>query len=139
MVAFSSDFDSFLGQDAHQEIRIWNFDGDQIPFPSPSDHYIRRVRQYGIHGSHAELVANSTIRLRKDNRLLRDIIPLPDGKTLVLEPWDEIEALKPPHECRWKLVRGPADAWRYAVAVDPETLEVHPPEYATENGTWEII
>jgi hypothetical protein len=48
----------------------------------------------------------------------------------VREPWDEIEALKPAYACRWKFVSGPADAWRYCAAIDPETLTIHPPELA---------
>lgn len=55
-----------------------------------------------------------------------------------MEPWNADEARKPAHECRWKLVRGPKDAWRYVTAIDRETGLIYPAEDATENGTWEI-
>ena len=86
----------------------------------------------------AENVSYTSIQIIQNKRILREILPLPNNQSLVREPWDEEEGLKPEHEIRWKLVSGPADAWRYCNAIDPETLEVHPPEYATENGTWKI-
>ncbi len=77
-----------------------------------------------------ELIGHASILLRRNDTLLREILPLPDGQTLVREPWDETEARKPYHACRWKLVSGPADAWRYCAAIDLETLAIHPPELA---------
>ncbi|MCB1231724.1 MAG: hypothetical protein KDN19_15750, partial [Verrucomicrobiae bacterium] len=61
-----------------------------------------------------------------------------NGGSVVLRPWNDEEARKPAHECRWKLVSGPEDAWRYVSAIDRETGKSYAPEYCTDNGTWEI-
>ena len=108
-------------------MKCWSLAGKPQLVPPHERNWLKKTdgRRQNQHTT-LELIGRSTIRLTQGNRLLRDIIPLPMGETLVLEPWDETEATKPAHECRWKLASGPPDAWRYACIVDRADGSLHP-------------
>lgn len=136
-VAFSSDGRHLIAASETGTIQVWTVDGQPVSKWRTTSPELASLPAR-VAAQTSERPFFPPIRIRCDERILRDIIPLPGGNSLVLEPWDEVEAAKPDHEVRMKLVAGPADAWRYCHAVDPETLAILPPEAATETGTWKI-
>ncbi|MCC5805799.1 MAG: TIR domain-containing protein [Opitutales bacterium] len=127
-LAFSPSGDRFVSEDAIDEMRCWGIDGYECDLPKGAAAWLNKADETNDSG--LECLGHNIIRLRTEDRLLRDILVLPDGSTTVAEPWDETEARKPAYDCRWKLVNGPAETWRYAVAVDRETAAILPPEAA---------
>lgn len=121
------------GRDSRGMLQCWQIDGTPAPVPDHCEDWFHLTQ-------HAKLTAeregDTVIRLRSSDAILREILPLPNGQSIVREPWDEEEATKPYHEIRWKFTRGPKDAWRWCHVVDPETNAIHPPELAAVPGAF---
>ncbi len=128
-VAFSPDGLQILSRDVSGKTRSWSTSGDPLPVSLNVDPWLAEETAQAS-GVCARIIGGATIRLQRGSTLLREILVLPDGQSVVREPWNEIEASKPDYACRWKLAHGPADVWRYASAIDMETNAIHPPEAA---------
>lgn len=137
-VVFSPDGSAVAGRDFNEQVIAWKLSGERIPANVHSWRWKNELRSELGNLGGIELVGRSIIQKRVGGILKFRSIALPDGNAIVLHPWNDEEARKPAHECRWKLVSGPENAWRYVSAIDRETGESYAPEYCTENGTWEI-
>jgi WD40 repeat protein/energy-coupling factor transporter ATP-binding protein EcfA2 len=127
---FSPDGQQIVAQDYDGKVLAFSLSGAHLPVPVAAHEWIANNSLVSTSGLSLQLNGDSTILLSQNDILIREILPLANGESIVREPWDEIEALKPAYACRWKFVSGPADAWRYCAAIDPETLTIHPPELA---------
>ncbi|MEM9280703.1 MAG: AAA family ATPase [Verrucomicrobiota bacterium] len=130
-VAFAPDGGSIESYDSSGKRLCWQLDGKQVEEPSCDNSLDNRAYSFRIVGS-------SVLEFSKQGRLLSRSHALPNGQSFILHPWDAEEAAKPAHQCRWKLVSGPQDAWRYVIAINRETGETRGPEYCSENGQWKI-
>ena len=140
-VAYSPDRSKIVSTDFSGKNRCWLVaDGSLQPVPEEADAWLEESGggRAGNFGVGLELIGQAKIRLTQNNHVLREIIPLPDGNALVLEPWDVEDATKRGHERRMRLVRGPADAWRYLSVIDRADGSLHPLESMCPEGSWEI-